>query len=100
MDSDFREKAKRVLRKLNERFHHGGGALEWTDEERETWRQINALDPGDRFDLAHEAFESQVEDQIREINLRTEEFRKAVRQIRNGSSRGDGSFGLLREWRT
>ena len=56
MDSDFREKAKELLRKQTKRFEGGGAFFDWTDQEREIWRQINELGPIDRSDLHLEAF--------------------------------------------
>ena len=84
MDSDFREKAKRVLRKQSEGFRDGGGFYSWTEDEREIWDQINALDPLEKHDLIDEVFKSQMDDRVQGINLLTEAFRKGVREILPG----------------
>jgi hypothetical protein len=68
LDSDFREKAKRVLRKFNDGFEHGGSFISWTDEDREIWGQINALDPLEAHDLSVQALKSRMDDWLREID--------------------------------
>ena len=59
MDSQFHEKAKRLLAKQGERleiFDGGGNFFPWTDEDLEVWRRIQALAPADRLALGQEEF--------------------------------------------